>query len=323
MGGLFCCSTPLCCTQYAKAGQAEAVSPPTTEEDDGDADDFQTEPPASRRIVINLLFISYVAVSVGVPLSKMKTVSCENGFFWEDHMLFTAVFMTTKIAELWFYSSDDAVQGQLSLLSFMLKFLPSFISYADGYTDATSITIAHSCPDPLAQLISRGMLCCYVVGVLLLQFVVLACWAQSDRSHACLMKLVHMDALASCVTIPAESKKTWIAVSVARTVGEDIPQAVLQALFILYVKKNTFMMLSVCVSVLTSVKAVYDAATRTLKAVGATLRAARAAQPQDGSSILRSSSIPEVRPLSVSASGASGLRPLSVSASGASGLRRQ
>merc|ERR1712136_452083 len=114
--------------------------------------------------------------------------------------------------------------GQLSLLSFMLKFLPSFISYADGYTDATSITIAHSCPDPLAQLISQGMLCCYVVGVLLLQFVVLACWAQSDRSHACLMKMVHMDALASCVTIPAESKKTWIAVSVARTVGEDIPQ---------------------------------------------------------------------------------------------------
>lgn len=188
-------------------------------------------------------------------------------------MVFVAVFMTTKVAELWFYSNDDTIPGQLSILGFMCKFVPSFFAYADGYTDATSITIARSCDDPLAQIISQGMLCSYVLGVVLFQWVVLGCWAQSDKSHACLMKLVHMDALASCVTIPPESRTPWIAVSVARTLGEDIPQAVLQSLFILYVKKNAFMMLSVFVSVCTSVKAIYDATSRALKASGANSKA--------------------------------------------------
>merc|ERR1712091_429909 len=83
------------------------------------------------------------------------------------------------------------------------------------------------------------------------------------------MKLLHMDALASCITLPKEVQWIWITVNIARTVCEDIPQTVLQILFIVYVNKNHFMILSVMVSLGSSMKALYDATTRALMASGA------------------------------------------------------
>mmetsp|Transcript_96631 Transcript_96631/g.259813 ORF Transcript_96631/g.259813 Transcript_96631/m.259813 type:complete len:266 (+) Transcript_96631:2-799(+) len=78
-----------------------------------------------------------------------------------------------------------------------------------------------------------------------------------------------MDALASGISLPDDSKKTWFIVNMARTFGEDIPQAFQQTLFLIYVKQNYFMIASVAVSVASSVKALHDAVNRGAIAVGA------------------------------------------------------
>merc|ERR1719421_1823327 len=111
----------------------------------------------------------------------------------------------------------------------------------------------------------------YVLGVVVGQWVVVAYLAFfRDPTHACFMKLIHMDALASCVSLPSdEAKTTWTVVNLARTFGEDIPQAIQQTLFLVYVKENYFMVLSVAVSLGSSMKAVYDAIVRSQAAMGA------------------------------------------------------
>jgi len=223
-----------------------------------------------RKIVLSLLFAGYVGVSIGIPVLKRHDVSCSNGFFWEDHMPFLGIFALTKTFELLIYVMDPTVQGELGLMSFMLKFLPSFLGYADGYTDAISITIALSCDDDdqISKRLGLCMLIAYAVGVVIAQWLVIACLAHRDSSHACLMKVIHMDALAACVTLPPSAKPIWVAVNVARTTAEDVPQSILQVIFILKVKKNYFMMASVAVSLGSSLKAIYDAMNRTLAAIG-------------------------------------------------------
>ena len=109
----------------------------------------------------------------------------------------------------------------------------------------------------------------YVVGVLLMQWGVMFVLACQDPSHACLLKLLHMDMLAACVTLPTEQKWVWDMLAVVRTVGEDVPQAVLQTIYLVKVKKNFFMLLSVMMAVSASLKALYDARARALAAAGA------------------------------------------------------
>jgi len=108
-----------------------------------------------------------------------------------------------------------------------------------------------------------------VVGVLLLQWGVMFVLACQDPSHACLLKLLHMDMLATCVTLPTEQKWVWDMLAIVRTVGEDMPQAVLQTIYLVKVKKNFFMLLSVMMAVSASLKALYDARARALAAAGA------------------------------------------------------
>lgn len=222
-----------------------------------------------RKHIVGVLFVCYVVVSIGIPILNARHVSCKNGFFWEDHAAFCCIFVATKAMELVIYAMDPTIQGELSFLDFFFKFMPSFLGYADGYTDALAMMIAHSCDMPEAQLIALLMLITYTCGVVILQWVIVAYWSAQEPSGACLMKLVHMDALASCVTIPPEAQQVWKAVNFARTIGEDIPQAILQVFFIWHVQKNLFMMLSVAVSVGSSVKALHDAISRALTASGA------------------------------------------------------
>mmetsp|Transcript_54538 Transcript_54538/g.177258 ORF Transcript_54538/g.177258 Transcript_54538/m.177258 type:complete len:665 (+) Transcript_54538:52-2046(+) len=223
-----------------------------------------------RRFLLSGLFVSYVGASVGIPILRAGDVSCKGGFFWEDHVPFFGLFCITKIAELAIYAFDPTIQGDLSFLDFMMKFLPSFLGYLDGYTDATAISIAHSCDDsPIAQNLSIWMCGTYFAGVIVGQWIVVWHLAMKDETHACLMKLIHMDALASGISLPDDSKQTWFIVNMARTFGEDIPQAFQQTLFLIYVKQNYFMIVSVAVSVASSVKALHDAVSRASIAAGA------------------------------------------------------
>eukprot|EP00746_Dinoflagellata_sp_MGD_P036961 gnl/MRDRNA2_/MRDRNA2_188780_c0_seq1.p1 gnl/MRDRNA2_/MRDRNA2_188780_c0~~gnl/MRDRNA2_/MRDRNA2_188780_c0_seq1.p1 ORF type:complete len:469 (-),score=64.85 gnl/MRDRNA2_/MRDRNA2_188780_c0_seq1:265-1671(-) len=223
----------------------------------------------ARKIILILLLLSYVSVCIGIPIRKLDTVSCENGFFWEDHLPFMILFFITKAVELLFYAFDPTIQGKLSVLTFMLMFLPSFLGFADGYTDAVGIAISYACNDNrVAQQLAVTMSCSYVIGVIFLQWVVVTSLSNLDSSQAILMKLVHMDALASCVTLPTNVKWIWTAVNIARTVGEDVPQSVQQSFFLVYVKENYFMLASVAVSVGCSVKAVIDAYRRKLAGAG-------------------------------------------------------
>jgi len=222
-----------------------------------------------RKMLLTLLFLMYVGASVGLPWLEADTASCKNGFFWETHMIFFTVFLSTKLVELLLYTNDPTILGELEFADFMLKFMPSFLGYMDGYTDATAIVIANSCEDPFAQYLGKWMGITYLVGVVFGQWVVVAILAVRDPSQACLMKVVHMDALASCVSLPEQQKWVWNALHLVRTFGEDLPQAVLQTLFLIKVKKNYFMILSICVGIASSIKALRDAYQRALVAMGA------------------------------------------------------
>jgi len=221
-----------------------------------------------RTALLALLFGSYVASSIGIPLWNADKVSCANGFFWEDHIPFFCIFMVTKFTELALFVYDPTIQGELGLVDFMIKFVPSFMGYLDGYTDATAIVIARSCESQFAQNLALWMMATYLLGVIVGQWIVLACLATQDPTQACLMKLIHLDALSSCISLSGNSKKIWKIVNMVRTFGEDIPQAICQTLFLIYVKPNYFMILSVAVSIGSSLKALHDALHRGLVGLG-------------------------------------------------------
>jgi len=223
-----------------------------------------------RKTILVVLMILYVAGSVGIPALHRGEASCSQGFFWETHMQFLAIVLVTKLAELALMAGDDMVAwDKVHVVDMLIKFLPSFLGFLDGYTDANAIVIAAACDHPLAQVLAWAMGISYVVGVLLLQWGVMFVLACQDPSHACLLKLLHMDMLATCVTLPTEQKWVWDMLAIVRTVGEDMPQAVLQTIYLVKVKKNFFMLLSVMMAVSASLKALYDARARALAAAGA------------------------------------------------------
>ena len=223
-----------------------------------------------RKGVLIFLLLSYVAASVGLPYLHRDEASCSRGFFWETHMQFLGVFLMTKCAELLLMVHDESVSwDQIQVTDFLLKFLPSFLGYLDGYTDATAIFIAESCDNTLAQTLADAMGIAYLVGVCLFQWTFMFILSTQDPSHACLLKLLHMDMLASCVTLPAEQRWVWDLLAVVRTIGEDIPQAILQTFYLVKVQRNFFMLLSVIMAVCASLKAMHDARARALAAAGA------------------------------------------------------
>lgn len=224
---------------------------------------------ACRKFVLVGIFLGYVGINLGIPFLKWSHTTCDHGFFWEDHMPFLGLLYVTKVVELFLYVSDPTIRGRLPLITFLIKFIPSFLGYADGYTDATSIMIAYSCPGELAQTIAFWMAGTFAVGVVFLQWFLIACIACRDPTQACLMKLIHMDALSACVTLPDEYRWIWTLVNITRTFGEDLPQAVCQTLFLIYIRKNPIMIISVVVGVVTSIKAIYDAMNRAAAGIGA------------------------------------------------------
>jgi len=225
---------------------------------------------AARKTLLLVLFIVYVGASVGIPWWKASSVSCENGLYWEHHLIFFGLFWCTKLFELGLLFFDPTIQGDIDIVPFAMTFVPSFLGYLDGYTDATSITIARSCGGDVAPALAQWMLGAYVAGVIVGQWMIAAAFALTDPTHACMMKILHLDVLAACTTLPEGHQNIWFGISMIRTFGEDLPQCVLQTLFVLYVKPNYFMLVSVAISAGSSVNALYNAFNRALAAMGAT-----------------------------------------------------
>ena len=46
---------------------------------------------------------------------------------------------------------DTLTRQQVHVVDMLIKFLPSFLGFLDGYTDANAIVIAAACDHPLAQ----------------------------------------------------------------------------------------------------------------------------------------------------------------------------
>jgi len=98
-----------------------------------------------RQCISVCLLLVYIGACCGLPVLFQSHVSCQNGFLWEDHIPFLVTFVVTKVVELLLYLYDPTLDGQLSLWKFMLVFVPSLFSFADGYQDSTSIQIATAC----------------------------------------------------------------------------------------------------------------------------------------------------------------------------------
>mmetsp|Transcript_91289 Transcript_91289/g.262891 ORF Transcript_91289/g.262891 Transcript_91289/m.262891 type:complete len:321 (-) Transcript_91289:185-1147(-) len=66
---------------------------------------------AARKTLLLVLFIVYVGASVGIPWWKASSVSCENGLYWEHHLIFFGLFWCTKLFDLGLLFFDPLVQG--------------------------------------------------------------------------------------------------------------------------------------------------------------------------------------------------------------------
>mmetsp|Transcript_91288 Transcript_91288/g.262887 ORF Transcript_91288/g.262887 Transcript_91288/m.262887 type:complete len:291 (-) Transcript_91288:185-1057(-) len=66
---------------------------------------------AARKTLLIVSFILYVGASVGIPWWKASSVSCENGLYWEHHLIFFGLFWCTKLFDLGLLFFDPLVQG--------------------------------------------------------------------------------------------------------------------------------------------------------------------------------------------------------------------
>lgn len=240
-----------------------------------------------RKSFLALLFLAYAGICIALPLKAKDEVSCAHGFFWETHFPFIGTFFVSKAAELLIYTFDASLDGELGLMQFLCLFLPSFFGYSDGYRDAMAVQIADACansdnPDfnaPLAATLHTTMYYSYYGGVVLLQWLIFGLLGIAiDPSSIILAKLLHMDALAACITVPPEYMFVWYGVNAAITIGENIPQGVQQMIFVRKVKQHLFLTIAITFSVISSIKALIDGLTRLAEAFGYLEAASRQAK---------------------------------------------
>mmetsp|Transcript_15617 Transcript_15617/g.35889 ORF Transcript_15617/g.35889 Transcript_15617/m.35889 type:complete len:629 (+) Transcript_15617:53-1939(+) len=221
------------------------------------------------KIPISLVLYSiYIFLCIGLPVLTSDAVSCKNGYPWELHMPFFHFFILVKLWELYLLAFDSTLLGVLSLPQFVFTFGSSFLGFADGYSDACSTIVAYKCNSNLWSY----MALVYLIGVILLQWIAMGIISLCfDSSRACFFKMMHMDALATCCTLrPTDTKAllAWKMVNWFRCLGEDLPQSALQTLFVLHVKRNYLMIISITIGACTSMLAVYNAAKRAAEAAG-------------------------------------------------------
>eukprot|EP00927_Polykrikos_kofoidii_P034573 TRINITY_DN2930_c0_g1_i1.p1 TRINITY_DN2930_c0_g1~~TRINITY_DN2930_c0_g1_i1.p1 ORF type:complete len:1525 (-),score=240.95 TRINITY_DN2930_c0_g1_i1:252-4826(-) len=212
-----------------------------------------------------LLFLSYASICIVFPFYALDKASCYQGVDWEVHIPFFFLFVICKIWEIYLFVSLDTVVGQIDLFwppssSFMFKFGSSFFGFFDAYTDALSIIVTRSCHSYL--WLYMGVL--FTFGVVLAQWFVIglvAFWF--DSSGKCFFKVMHMDVLATSIDFNPKDEyapRVWAIINWTRFLFEDIPQTILQSLFVLTVRRNAVMLGSIMISLGSSGYAAYNAA---------------------------------------------------------------
>lgn len=98
-----------------------------------------------RKRVLLSMFIMYVAICVVVPVLFRSSVSCNNGFFWEQHAAFITYLFLSKFVELYLFANDEGLEGSISFFQLALFVATSCLGQSDGYQDAVSIQIAGAC----------------------------------------------------------------------------------------------------------------------------------------------------------------------------------
>jgi len=230
-----------------------------------------------RDRVLLALFSLYILVCCAIPFAFYDDLSCEDGLPWLCHLPFLAIFMATKAAEMWVYRNDPTLasplpvikQGRYNIMAgFAFKFSMSFMAFFDAYQDNVTAATAFKCQHDASQTLAPWMLGYYIFGVVGLQWAVLSYLSYDDSSRSCWFKILHMESIAARLTLPPKKKKTWALIQLSRTVAEDVPQAILQSLFVLRVGGNPFIIFSIACAVGSSLMAAKDALTRKLLASG-------------------------------------------------------
>eukprot|EP00929_Paragymnodinium_shiwhaense_P058325 TRINITY_DN29199_c0_g1_i2.p1 TRINITY_DN29199_c0_g1~~TRINITY_DN29199_c0_g1_i2.p1 ORF type:complete len:675 (-),score=166.45 TRINITY_DN29199_c0_g1_i2:127-2151(-) len=222
------------------------------------------------------LFIGYIVICAAIPFLNADKASCTQGLPWEVHMTFFHFFILVKFWEVYLLAFDTSIPGKISLMAFMVKFGSSFLGFFDGYSDSNAILIAHACGSDLWH----WMAICYFIGVILLQWILLGFLSlMADTSNTCFFKMLHMDALAECSAMkPTDTwaLPVWRLVNLFRFMFEDLPQSICQTIFVLTVKRNPVMILSIVIGICTSAAAIYAAFRRVAFAVGTNLKSLEA-----------------------------------------------
>lgn len=190
----------------------------------------------------------------------LNALTCDVGFYWEMHMAFLFLFTATKMFELYLYRCDPTLTvEELSPGRFLRKFALSCLGYFDAYQDGVSAAIALSCDTPASQRLGTAMLVFYIVGVVMLQWCAFAYVAFQDASKACFFRVLHMDTIPLRLKLDRYEVNLLKAQQISRTVWEDIPQALLQTIYICTVSQNFFMICSVFTAVAGSLMAMWGA----------------------------------------------------------------
>eukprot|EP00927_Polykrikos_kofoidii_P034575 TRINITY_DN2930_c0_g1_i3.p1 TRINITY_DN2930_c0_g1~~TRINITY_DN2930_c0_g1_i3.p1 ORF type:complete len:1526 (-),score=225.95 TRINITY_DN2930_c0_g1_i3:256-4833(-) len=211
------------------------------------------------------IFLSYSSICVAFPLYSMDKVSCYEGVDWEIHLPFFFLFIVCKAWEIYLFSSMDIVVGEVDLFwpptsSFVFKFGSSFFGFFDAYTDTLSIIVTRACHSDL--WVYMGVL--FALGVVFAQWFVVGLAAfYFDSSGKCFFKVLHMDVLATSIDFNPKdpyAPLVWKLINWTRFIFEDIPQTILQSLFVLTVRRNAVMLGSIIISLGSSGYAAYNAA---------------------------------------------------------------
>ena len=104
-----------------------------------------------RKKVVTSLFVVYVLICAVVPLCFRSSVSCSNGFFWEQHAPFIIFVFATKFAKVYLVAYDQGLDGIIGFSQLTFFLCVSTLGMCDAYQDSVSIQIASICAESHAR----------------------------------------------------------------------------------------------------------------------------------------------------------------------------
>jgi hypothetical protein len=219
--------------------------------------------------IFNFVFIfHYPWWTLPLAAYFREGVTCVDGVDWEYHMSFGFLVCANSLVYLNITEGNMRRKGPIVRIQVFTKYT---LALLDMYTDCCFISIATQC----GTWHGTYAFYCFVIGVLTFQwlFGVLGglytggfffmswnaylypaeCWMGPDKSAK--SKKADMDVKAK----DDELIVLTVLKAVAMSICEDLPQAYIQYRFTQEVKKNSLVMISIGMSVLTCVYNIFDA----------------------------------------------------------------